>query len=101
MCKLPKKISISHTDYKVISAPILDKGTIEYKRPVITVDVDLHKTERVDVLIHEILHGLQKHYNIQMEGMEEHIVSALGDGLTSVFKKNPDLLRYLKEELHG
>lgn len=96
--KLPKEIKITHTTYRVEAGEIADRGCIHYRRKLIIVSPDSEGTDEVDTLIHEILHGICNHYNIQTDN-EEHIVTALADGLTNVFKTNPDLLRYLKEKL--
>ena len=56
------------------------------------------KTETVDSIIHEVLHGLFAMFDLKMsDDQEEHVVSALATGLTTVMKDNPDLFPALQD----
>ena len=60
----------------------------------------LDNSEVVDSIIHEVLHGLFAMFDIKMEEQEEeHVVSALATGLTTVMKDNPDLFYSLQDML--
>lgn len=60
----------------------------------------LEGSEVVDSLIHEIIHGIFKMTNLR-NGMdaedEEHIVTVLATGLTTVMVDNPTLFHSLQE----
>lgn len=57
-------------------------------------------SEVVDSIIHEILHGLFHMFDIGMtDEQEEHVVSTLATGLTTIMKDNPDLFYSLQDML--
>jgi hypothetical protein len=53
-----------------------------------------------NTIIHEIFHAIIYQWNIELgEKEEEHLVSALSNGLTTVLVDNLDLIDYLKEKI--
>jgi hypothetical protein len=54
-------------------------------------------TETVDSIVHEVLHGVWKMMDLGLEDEEEHVVTALATGLTTVLRDNPTLFPKLQE----
>lgn len=54
--------------------------------------------DAVDTLLHEILHAAFHSYKIETED-EERIVERLATALTTVFRDNPDLLKWVGRTL--
>ena len=53
-----------------------------------------------NTIIHEILHAIIYQWNIELgEKEEEHLVSALSNGLTTVLVDNPNLIDYIKNKI--
>jgi hypothetical protein len=97
---LPASVRILHRDYKIVpfdhAEMVSDrdgsmgqykklKGEISYMRME-------SGSEMVDSILHEILHGLFSHFDVDAAN-EEHIVATLGTGLTSVMRDNPALFK--------
>lgn len=66
------------------------------------------RVKEADTFLHEIIHAVN--HNTNLMGMvkhedkwslEEHITQTIANGLTTVFKDNPEVLDYLKDRLHG
>ena len=63
-------------------------------------------TREVEVLIHELLHGICYFTNVfsdvpEKRAHEEHVVDTIANGITLILKDNPKLIDYIKENLHG
>lgn len=94
---IPNSIKIGNINYKVIvtDKPIIvdDKtnflGTISYDNSEITIKSDLTKDKKIEVLWHEILHGITDYFNIDFEKDSiERIVDCIGKGVYQVLKDN-------------
>lgn len=54
--------------------------------------------ELLNVIFHEILHGICSMYHADLdEAAEEHIVNVIGDGLTQVFIDNPQFIDWMRQ----
>lgn len=95
---IPKKIWIAGVGYEVRSEEHLDNGVnlaygnINYEESVIR----LLDTERIGhqhksvTVLHEILHGIQHHYGIELPTEdEERIIDGFARGLYQVLEENP------------
>jgi hypothetical protein len=64
------------------------KGEIDYYEKVIRLDEDMSTDDKLETLLHEIVHGIDDFMDV---GLEEDQVKKLGHGLAMVFMDNPDL----------
>lgn len=100
---LPDKIRILHRDYKVRERDAKEHITTNKLAEIDFVNgeisyVDLGGSEVVDSIIHEVLHGLFRAFDLTDDiDEEEHLVSTLATGLTTVLRDNPDLFRELQK----
>jgi Zn-dependent peptidase ImmA (M78 family) len=73
------------------------------KHHEIDYDKELIGGEKVNTLIHEILHAIVHVWGIKFNSheQEEDIVNTLGGALATLFKDNPELLLWVYNEFHG
>lgn len=64
------------------------KGEIDFYEKVIRLDEDMSPNDKLETLLHEIVHGIDDFMDV---GLEENQVKKLGHGLAMVFMDNPDL----------
>lgn len=92
-----KNIDILGINYKVEEVDQVDKnerlfGEINYIDQTIKIEKDLTDERKIQVLIHEITHGICEQLNIEVVNKEEHLVQIFANGVYQVFKRNKDLL---------
>lgn len=105
---LPDKVRIGAIDYDVKLADNMTPnsgnengivlGEIVYRKALIYLSPDQNPQVMRQTLMHEIAHGILHqagHYE-----NDEAIVTALGYGLTALIRGNPDLIRYIREDIH-
>jgi hypothetical protein len=63
---------------------------------IAVVNTDMTNAHIINTLIHETLHAMWREYSLPPEP-EEHIVTCLANGLTQMFRDNPELLKVLKK----
>lgn len=103
--ELPKTISIGYQDIKILKSDFLDGyGVYLGDRGEIRILDDLEGIEVLNTVLHECLHALFDLYGIRPaikedRGVEESIVSALGNGLTEIFKRNPNLVKWIQAQV--
>lgn len=107
---LPATVRILHSNYDINIHPqqvLKDRGhlgDIEYESRSINI-VEQPATEIADTFIHELLHGLFHAFDLshgdEDKDNEEHIVTVLATGLTTVMKDNPQLFGILQELANG
>lgn len=104
--KLPKTIRISHSSYELLPKHHINvtgdpvHGLIKYTEKEIEFVENLKGNETVDTIIHEIFHGIFRSTDLMFNQdgeLEEHIVTVLATGLTTVMKDNPKLFLALQE----
>ena len=103
---VPDKIKIGYRDYKLeewkqtVASANEAQGQFFSKEGVIGYTVEEKGVSHANTLLHECLHAIIYQWNIELsEKEEEHFVSALSNGLTTVFVDNPKLMDYLKEKI--
>lgn len=73
------------------------------KKNYIALCEDQNPPEAANTLIHEVLHAIYTHFDLAAGSAEkdpqEHIVTALANGLTQVFKDNPAFYKWIGERL--
>jgi len=104
---LPDTIKILHKDFNLRERSFSESfgnarlAEIDFMKNEINF-IPIEGSETVDSIIHEMLHGLFAMFDINasmsMED-EEHIVSALATGITTVMRDNPDLFYALQDML--
>ena len=74
-------------------------GKTDFTRQIIYVDDVLSPEAKACTLLHEILHAVWALHALSDDDKEERIVTALGNGLSQVFRDNPELVTFIKKGL--
>lgn len=69
-----------------------NSGRINHETATITLDQNEPDWRKRKVLLHELVHGIERHFGNGLEHTEEH-TEALESGLWCVFNDNPGLAR--------
>lgn len=103
---IPESIRIGGVEYAVVYEPFLSDdnghelmGQIRYQQGVIALSENIGMCQDVAcmTLLHEILHGLARHFDLALED-EETVVDSFARGLFQVLQDNADRLFDLKKE---
>lgn len=103
--KTPKKLKIGYSTFKLVPrsshwgkrnkafgecAP--DEAKIQY-------DATQKRSELVNTILHEALHGIVYMFDINFKSQreEENVVRKLANGLHTVFRDNPAFLEWIKQ----
>jgi hypothetical protein len=100
--KLPTELTIGHQAYEILSRPqgwmrdTQNYGSCDaHTQTINIVTEDVSNVCITNTLVHEVLHGLFREYNLP-EDHEEHVVTCLANGLCQVVRDNPEFLKVLK-----
>lgn len=103
--KTPKRIKIGYLDFKLV--PRSKKWSIKHKAVGMCVPEDAHiayyskqkKSEVVNTIIHELLHGVVYMFDINFRSLrdEERVVRKMANGLHTVLKDNPQFLEWIMQ----
>ena len=103
---MPESIKIGYRDYKLekwkqtVATANEAQGQFFQKEGIIGYVTTEEGVSHANTIIHEILHAIIYQWNIELgEKEEEHLVSALSNGLTTVLVDNPELINYLKTKI--
>lgn len=93
-----EKVKIGHVNYEVIEVDCIDvhqplDGQILFYDQLIKIREGLFDEKKRETLLHEILHGIEDHFELDLE---EEVIVKFGKGLAMVFMDNPELLNYLR-----
>lgn len=103
--KLPERVRVGYADYDVLakdadwsssSQRAGEHRALDHKMMVAT---NYNDVEMANTLIHEVLHALWHKMNLGESVNEEDCVTTLANGLTQVWRDNPDLIRSLDSAL--
>jgi hypothetical protein len=92
--KIPDKVKIGGIIYnvKLISGKVNNElhernyiGRIDHERCIITVDSDIDNQRMVNSLLHELVHGIEYQYQIEIS---EKDIDRFANGLYQVLKDN-------------
>jgi Zn-dependent peptidase ImmA (M78 family) len=82
-------------------------GEFDHRKNTITISKDLSDLDYSCTLIHEIIHAVCYYYGLTQSGQpldtenkEEIVVNNISNGLTSVLKDNPLILKLLANKLN-
>lgn len=96
--ELPDVIRIGPYDVKVEKVKELGDDYAQFlaveEKLIIVYDFG-SKFAAVDTVIHELLHGIWKFQHLPKRCDEERGVSVLATGLTTIFRDNPQLLKWV------
>lgn len=100
----PESIKITYADFKTVpltKAQAEDiQGDFHYKNQIIRYDLLLTHDELVSTIYHEIFHGVDYFYDLDLpESKEEKVTNVHANGLTTIFKDNPALIVWTIKEL--
>lgn len=99
--KLPETICIGYQDIEVIKTDFPDgeQGVYISDKSQIRIQRGLSPRERLNTILHECLHAIFSVYGLKPmvkdDAEEERLVDALGNGLTEVFSRNPELVKWV------
>lgn len=101
--KTPKKIKIGYSEFKII--PRSNEwgkrnkafGDCSPEQAKIQYDVTQKRTELVNTILHETLHGIVYMFDINFKNSreEEKVIRKIANGLQTVFKDNPQFLEWI------
>jgi len=101
--KLPKTVKIGAHHYKVISTVDLKNvndeplyGSHNISNLTIHIDEQYPRTVVVEVLLHEMMHGLFDHFGFKQN---EKIVDCVSRGVLMLMKDNPGMFQDMIKEL--
>jgi len=108
--KIPDVLKIGYQDVRIIlSTPEEEKlledsqGFYDGKHSEIVIKDSVCMRERINTLLHEILHAAYYTYGMREilddKEKEEYACNNLGNALTQVFRDNPALLDWIKENI--
>lgn len=98
---LPETICIGYQDIEVVRTTMPDdiSGAYDGPKSQIYVRKKLTRREELNTVLHECLHAIFYIYGIKPfvedDEAEEKLVFAIGNGLTEVFTRNPDLTKWV------
>jgi hypothetical protein len=91
-----KTLKIGRRFYKVRREYLpRDYGRVDLDRGIIRIDDPQPPSVVADATLHELLHAIWAERGLPERSREERVVTALAQGLVSVFRDNPGLLAYL------
>jgi len=93
--KIPESVRIGGVDYKIIEVPFLNNGKelcyghIDFEKALIefTTTIPVNHQHKCITMWHEILHGISRHADIEIEN-EEAVIVALSKGIYQVLQDN-------------
>lgn len=95
---LPASLKVGYQDIKITEVDLIDgQGVYIADRSEIRIREGMEKREQLNTLLHESLHALCYSYGLKNEfkddDHEERVVNALGNGLTEILVRNPQLVK--------
>ena len=112
--ELPDKIKLGFQDIEIHRVKsdffnnIENAGDFNDKTNVIRLQEGLNNFDEVNILIHELIHGILIHAGLCGKGQileDEHhaelVTNLLANGLTGLFRDNKPLLLFFYAKLHG
>lgn len=92
-----KQLKIGRRVFRVVHQHLpKDHGTIIFNTNILRLDDPAPPFRRADTIIHEVLHGLWQYHGLPQRPTEERAVTALAQGLATVFRDNPGLATYIE-----
>ena len=98
---LPKSVKVGWRDYKIVDweprAASASKryGECSHLECEIRIDMTYGTRQAASTLLHEIMHAVCSLWNYEKVNEEEKVVSALGDGLSTVWRDNPTVMEWI------
>ncbi len=97
-----KILELGNKDYSVILCPNMaadtdDLGNINYRKQIINIDADLtkHPEEMLEVVLHEIQHGLNERFGLMHIKDEEQFTNQQAIALSTVILRNKWLADFI------
>ena len=102
---IPSKVKIDGMEYEVIKTDEtltndnrVCRGIIEYEHRKIKLNTLCQDEQGMKVtLMHEIVHGIMKERNIDMQTEQETFIDEIAKGFYNLFNDNPDMFKEVKE----
>lgn len=103
-----KILELGNKDYSVVLCPNLtaetdDLGNINYRKQIINIDADLtnRPEEMLEVLLHEIQHGLNERFGLTEIKDEEQFTKQQAIALSTVILRNKWLAEFIAIAVKG
>lgn len=99
------KIGYQNIEVRVTEPGILgdDYGHFYKKKNYIAICADQNAAEAVNTLLHEVLHAIYRHFDLDAsvseKEIQEHKVTSIANGLTQVFLDNPAFHKWIGDSL--
>lgn len=93
--KPPKKVAVSYQNLNVSYGKCKELGYYEAALSNIKLQEGQKWDEEANTLLHELLHAIWWCYNLGVnDDKEEKVVGTLANGLSDMFQRNPELVKY-------
>lgn len=102
---LPAKVRVGAWDYRIEAFSFGDGadsgkfGTCSTNQKLIQIDLHWGAKRAAATLLHEIVHAVWSEWNMEKEDEEERIVRCVADGLSAVWRDNPEVMRWIHRRL--
>ena len=98
---LPKSVKVGWRDYKIEpwstpeAAMSRRYGETRHGTTTIKIDLGYGTRQAASTLLHELMHAAAAIWNYDDASKEESLVSALGDGLCTIWRDNPAVMHWI------
>lgn len=107
--KTPKRLKIGYSEFKIVPRSahwgVRNKafGECSPDEAKIQYDSTQKRSELVNTILHEALHGIVYMFDINFKNMkeEENVVRKMANGLHTVFRDNPQFLEWIIQNSSG
>lgn len=102
---LPTKLKAGWLDYDILvwesvrAAQDRRYGETRHLTHEIMIDLSFGGRQAASTLLHEIFHVVFTIWNIRDEDAEEQTVSSMADGLSTIWRDNPEVFAWIAEQL--
>lgn len=102
---IPYKVKIDGMEYTIelTNGTIINEdlkvllGRIDYNQCKIVLDGKANEQTVKTTLMHEIVHGIMKERNIDMQTEQETFIDEIAKGFYNLINDNPDMFKEVKE----
>lgn len=104
--KLPNKVRIGYRTLSIVETDAIQldesdgvMGTVSVQDGLIEIGTGQDDVERVNTLVHEIAHVFFRMAGMDDHAEEEQIVTFVANGMTELFIRNPELIRFIQRSV--
>lgn len=99
--ELPDSLELGYTEFRVVCNPTMTAdGHMSMRKKLIALDAEMTPVEKVNTIFHEVIHASCDMGHLELkEEEEERVAMVVGNAITEVLRRNPELLNYVMESL--